>query len=78
MIYSYTIPIMQGPGAANHPTGSTSEVALKLPIAISAIATGRAPEGFRCQLQHGDIRLRGSRSNHEFAGQLWLQEEEGE
>ena len=63
---------------AHRPTGSMPKVALEPRIAISATATGLAPEEFRCQAQHGDIGLRGTRSDHECAGQLGLQGEEEE
>ena len=78
MIYVYIIRIMQGAAGANRPTGSMSKVALEPTIAISAIAAGLAPEEFRCQAQHGDSGLRDTRSDHECADQLRLQEEEGE
>ena len=52
-----------------------SKVALEPTIAISAIAARLAPEEFRCRAQHGDIGLRETRSGHECAGQLRLQEE---
>ena len=76
MIYVYIIRIMEGAAGANCPTGSMSKVALEPTIAISAIAAGLAPEGFRYQAKHGDIGLRETRSDHECAGQLHLQEEE--
>ena len=78
MIYVYIMQIIQGAAGANCPTGSMSKVALEPTIAISAIAAGLAPEGFRCQAQHRDIGLRDTRSDHECAGQLRLQEEEEE
>ena len=78
MIYVYSIRIMQGAAGANCPSGSMPKAALEPTIAISAIAAGLAPEGFRCQAQHGDIGLRDTRSDHECAGQLRLQEEEEE
>ena len=54
------------------------KVALEPTVAISAIAAKLTPEEFRCQAQHGDIGLRGTRSDHECAGQLGLQGEEEE
>ena len=78
MIYVYIIRIMQGAAGANRPTGGMSKVALEHTIAISAIAAGLAPEEFRWQAQHGDIGLRHTRSDHECAGRLRLQEEEEE
>ena len=74
----YIIRIMQGTAGANRPTGNMSKVAPEPTIAISAIAAGSAPEEFHCQAQHGDIGLRDTRSDHELAGQLRLQEEEEE
>ena len=76
MIYVYIIRIMEGAAGASRPTGSMSKIALEPTIAIAAIATELAPERFRCQVQHGDIGLRDTRSDHECAGQLRLQEEE--
>ena len=54
------------------------KVVLEPTIAISAIAARQAPEGFRCQAQHGDSGLRDTRSDHEHIGQLRLKEEEEE
>ena len=72
----YIMRIIQGAAGASRPTGSMSKVALEPTIAISAIATELAPEGFRWQAQQGGIGLRDTRSDHECAGQLRLQEEE--
>lgn len=63
---------------AHRPTGSMPKVALEPTVAISAIAARLAPEEFRCQAQHGDIGLRDTRSDHQCADQLRLQEEEEE
>ena len=76
MIYVYIIRIMEGAAGLHRPSGSISKVALEPTIAISAIAAGLVPEEFRCQARHGAIGLRGTRSDHECAGQLRLQEEE--
>ena len=72
----YIIRIMEGAAGLHRPSGSMPKVALEPTIAISAIATELAPEGFRCQAQQGGIGLRDTRSDHECAGQLRLREEE--
>ena len=74
----YIIQTIQGAAGANRPTGSMSKVALEPTIAISAIAAELAPGGGALPSAARGHRATRHRSDHEFAGQLRLQEEEKE